>query len=133
MPCEASPAAKPQEKPVAKGPTSRYMVNFAIDRGDVRLKEEAEGLHTGRLVISMIVYDRYGNIVTRKDHIVALNIKPDIEKVYQKTGIQLRDWVEVPRGQYWLRTGVYDTATRRVGTLEVPLSAVKTTDTASVR
>jgi hypothetical protein len=109
------------------------MVNFAIDRGDVRLKEEAEGLHTGRLVISMIVYDRYGNIVTRKDHIVALNIKPDIEKVYQKTGIQLRDWVEVPRGQYWLRTGVYDTATRRVGTLEVPLSAVKTTDTASVR
>jgi len=33
------------------------MVNFAIDRGDVRLKEEAEGLHTGRLVISMIVYD----------------------------------------------------------------------------
>ena len=129
----ASPAAKPQEKPVAKGPTSRYMVNFAIDRGDVRLKEEAEGLHTGRLVISMIVYDRYGNIVTRKDHIVALNIKPDIEKVYQKTGIQLRDWVEVPRGQYWLRTGVYDTATRRVGTLEVPLSAVKTTDTAFVR
>jgi hypothetical protein len=129
----ASPDAKPREKPVAKGPTSRYMVNFAIDRGDVRLKEEADGLHTGKLVISMIVYDRYGNLVTRKDHIVVLNFKPDIYKLYEKTGIQLRDSVEVPRGQYWLRTGVYDTATNKVGTLEVPLSSVKTTDTAAMR
>jgi hypothetical protein len=80
----------------------------------------------------MVVYDRYGNIVTRKDHIAALNIKPDAYRVFQKTGIQLRDWVEVPKGQYWLRTGVYDAASRRMGTLEVPLSAVKTTDTASV-
>jgi len=129
----ATPDAKAQEKAVAKGPMSRYMVNFAIDLGDVRLKEEADGLHTGRLVISMIVYDRYGNIVTRKDHIAALNIKPDIYKIFQKTGVQLRDSVEVPRGQYWLRTGVFDPATRKVGTLEVPLSAVKTTDTAAVR
>jgi VWFA-related protein len=125
--------AQPQEKPVAKGPTSRYMVNFAIDLGDVRLTEEADGTHTGKLVISMIAYDRYGNIVTRKDHIVALNIKPDIYKAFQTTGIQLRDSVEVPRGQYWLRTGVFDPATRKVGTLEVPLSAVKTSDTAAVR
>jgi len=129
----ATTDSKPQEKPVAKGPLNRYMVNFAIDLGDVRLKQEADGLHTGSLVISMIVYDRYGNIVTRKDHIVALNIKPDIYKVFEKTGVQLRDSVEVPRGQYWLRTGVYDPSTRKVGTLEVPLSAVKTTDTAAVR
>jgi VWFA-related protein len=128
----ATPDAKPEEKPAGKGPMSRYMVNFAIDQGDVRLKEEADGLRTGRLVISMIVYDRYGNIVTRKDHIAALNIKPDIYNIYAKTGIQLRDWVEVPRGQYWLRTGVYDQTTNKVGTLEVPLSAVKTTDTAAV-
>jgi VWFA-related protein len=129
----ATTDSKPQDKPVAKGPTSRYMVNFAIDLGDVRLKEEADGLHTGSLVVSMIVYDRYGNIVTRKDHIVALNIKPDIYKIFEKTGVQLRDSVDVPRGQYWLRTGVYDPSTRKVGTLEVPLSAVKTTDTAAMR
>jgi VWFA-related protein len=129
----ATADTKPEEKRAAKGPTSRYMVNFAIDLGDVRLKEEADGTHTGRLVISMIVYDRYGNIITRKDHIAALNIKPDIYKILEKTGVQLRDSVEVPRGQYWLRTGVYDPSTRKVGTLEVPLSAVKTTDTAAVR
>jgi len=127
-----TPGAGPEPKPTGKGPMSRYMVNFAIDMGDIRLKEEADGLHTGQLVVSMIVYDRYGNIVARKDHIAALNIKPDIYKVFQKTGIQLRDSVEVPRGQYWLRTGVYDAATRRIGTLEIPLSAVKTTDTAAV-
>jgi hypothetical protein len=30
----------------------------------------------------------------------------------------------VPKGQYWLRTGVYDQASHKVGTLEVPLAAV---------
>jgi VWFA-related protein len=129
----ATADAKAQEKPAAKHLTSRYMVNFAVDLGDVRLKEEADGTHTGRLVVSMIVYDRYGNIITHKDNIVALNIKPDIYKIFEKTGVQFRGAVEAPRGQFWLRTGVYDPATHKVGTLEIPLSAVKTTDTAVVR
>lgn len=32
--------------------------------------------------------------------------------------------LDVPRGQYWLLTGVYDQATRKVGTMEVPFSSV---------
>ena len=33
--------------------------------------------------------------------------------------------IMVPKGQYWLRTGVYDEASRKVGTMEIPLSSVK--------
>jgi hypothetical protein len=39
--------------------------------------------------------------------------------------VQMHGEVQVPKGQYWLRTGVYDEASRKVGTMELPISSVK--------
>jgi VWFA-related protein len=127
----AQSAAATDAAKVAKGPQKRYSVDFAIDLKDVDLKLNADGLHTGTLNLSLIVYDRYGNAVSHRDHLVALNIKPDVYKVFEQTGVQLHAEVEVPEGQYWLRTGVYDAISHKAGTLEVPLSAVKAPETAA--
>jgi VWFA-related protein len=107
-----------------KGPHDHYSLDFAVDLKDLKLTLDSDGLHKGTLNLSLIVYDRYGEIVTRRDHLVALNIKPDIWTVFQQTGVQLHDEVDVPRGQYWLRTGVFDESTSKVGTMEVPFSSV---------
>ena len=112
-------------KASAKGPQNHYAVDFAVDLKDLSLTPDAAGLHNGTLYLSLIVYDRFGNAVSRRDHLVGLNIKPDIYTIFQQTGVQLHAEIEVPRGQYWLRTGVYDPATHRAGTMEIPLSAVK--------
>jgi hypothetical protein len=45
--------------------------------------------------------------------------------------VQLHAEVEVPRGQYWLKTGVYDQATHKAGTMEIPLSAISPIEVAS--
>ena len=101
-----------------------YAVDFAIDLKDLNLKLDSDGLHKGVLNISLIAYDRYGKIGARKDHLVQLSIKPDVWAVYQQTGVQLHAEIAVPKGQYWLRTGVYDQKSRKVGTMEVALSSV---------
>lgn len=101
-----------------------YAVDFAIDLKDLDLKPDSNGLHKGMVNISLIAYDRYGNIGSRKDHLVALNIKPDAYAAFQRTGVQMHAEIAVPKGQYWLRTGVYDQGSRRVGTMEVALSSV---------
>ncbi len=45
--------------------------------------------------------------------------------MYEKNGgLQLHADVDVPKGQYWLRTGIYDASTRKVGTMEIPFSSV---------
>lgn len=118
-------------KPALKGPQEHYSVDFAVDLKDLNLKLDSDGLHKGTLNLSLIVYDRYGHVASRADHLVALSIKPDIYAVFEKTGVQLHGEVAVPKGQYWLRTGVYDQASHKVGTMEIPLSAVKREDTAS--
>lgn len=126
-PLADSPQPPANGEPSTKAHQNRYSVDFAIDLTDLDLKLDSEGLHDGALNVSLIAYDRYGNIVSRKDHQVALKIKPDIYAVFQQTGVQLHAEIQVPKGNYWLRTGVYDRVSHKVGTLEIPLSAVAET------
>jgi VWFA-related protein len=118
-------AATAQARPSLKGPTDRYSVDFAVDLDDLHLTLDADGLHKGTLNLSMIVYDKFGQVSSKEDHLVNLSIKPDAYSVFKKTGLQMHGQIMVPRGQYWLRTGVYDQETHKVGTLEIPLSSVK--------
>jgi VWFA-related protein len=116
---------KADEKPSLKGPMDRYSVDFALDLNDLNLKLDPDGSRKGKLNLSMILYNRYGQVTSREDHLVDLNIKPDVYAVFQKTGVQMHGEISVPKGQFWLRTGVYDEQSRKVGTMEVPLSSVK--------
>lgn len=120
------PVTPKEGAPVDAKAPSHYSVDFAIDLKDVDLKlDPADGLHKGTLNLSLIVFDRYGAIASRKDHRVALAVKPDAYAAFQQDGIQLHAEIDVPKGQYFLRTGVLDAATNRTGTMEIPLGAVK--------
>jgi len=102
----------------------RYTVDFSVDLKDLDLKLDSDGLHKGMLNVSLLAYDKYGKVASRKENLVALNVKPDAYAVYQQKGVQLHTEIEVPKGQYWLRTGVYDQGSRKVGTMEIALDSV---------
>jgi VWFA-related protein len=103
----------------------RYGVDFTVSLDDLDLRLDTGGLHKGSLNLSLIVYDKYGQMALRRDHLVALNIKPDVWDVLQKNGgLRLHADIDVPRGQYWLRTGIYDRNTSKAGTMEIPFSVV---------
>jgi VWFA-related protein len=125
------PASAPPADNKIKGPVARYTVDFAVDLKDVHLDLAPDGTHTGSLYISLFVYDAYGNASSRQIKLANLKIKPDAYAVFQQTGLQMRSFVDVPKGQFWLRTGLYDPASHKVGTLEVPFSSVKPVESAS--
>ncbi len=108
---------------------SHYVIHFAVDLKDLNLRLDADGSHKGMLNVSLRAYDRYGNIASRKDHLVPLSIKPDTWAVYRDTGLQLHAEIAVPKGNFWLRTGIYDQNSHKVGTMEIPLSSVKPLET----
>jgi len=130
QPVQPGAASTSATNDAAKGQQTMYGVDFLVDLNDLDLKLNPDGNREGKLNISLIAYDRYGKIVSRKDHLVALSIKPDVYAIFQNTGVQLHAEIGVPKGNLWLRTGVYDQASQKVGTLEVPLSAVKSVETA---
>jgi len=109
----------------------RYGVDFTVDLKDLDLKQGADGAHDGTLNFTLLIYDRYGKIIDHQVHVAALNIKPGEYATYEKAGVPLHADVSTPKGNYWLRTGIYDENSGKVGTLEIPLAAVKPVDSAS--
>ena len=41
--------------------------------------------------------------------------------VYLKAGLRIHEELDVPAGEVFLRTGLYDPASGNIGTLEIPL------------
>lgn len=121
----------PAAGPAGKKDAVHYKMDFALDTTDLHLQAGSDGLRHGSLNVSWIVYDRYGNAVGHEDHLVSLAFKPEVYAALLKTGVQLHAQLAVPKGEYWLRTGVFDRGSRRVGTMEIPLSAVKPLETAA--
>lgn len=119
------PVAAAENEHAGKKEENHYKLDFAIDLKDLDLKSDANGLHKGTLNVSLIVYDRDRNVVHREEHLTALNIKPDVYALFQNTGAQLSVDLATPKGNFWLRTGIYDEGSHKVGTMEIPLSAVK--------
>ena len=115
------PDAVGENEAAAKKDKTHYKVDFAIDLKDLKLNLGTDGLRKDALNVSLIVYDRYGNVISREDHLAGLNIKPDAYAIFQSTGVQLHAELAMPKGNYWLRTGVYDQGSRKVGTLEIAL------------
>jgi hypothetical protein len=125
----AAPTAPKDSTPATildpkKTPPTTYKVDFAIDLKDLTISQDADGLHKGALSLSILAYDRYGNIASRKETQATLAIKPEIWEIYQKTGLLLQTQIPIPKGQYWLRIGIFDQSSGKVGTLELPLDSV---------
>lgn len=123
------PATKPEGAIADKNDKERYKVDFDIDLKDLYLNPGSDGLHKGTVNLSLIVYDRYGNVISRVDRIDDLSINADEYKDLQGLSVQLHARVAVPKGNYWLRTGICDQGSHKVGTVEIPLSAIKTSET----
>jgi hypothetical protein len=112
------------EQDKTNGGGQSYTVNFSIVLKDLDLKLDSDGQHYGVLNFSLLAYDKYGKVASRREHVVELKLKPDVYAAFQQQGVQVHTEIEVPKGQYWLRTGVYDQGSRKVGTMEIALDSV---------
>lgn len=127
------PKARAKEKHDARSGQNHYSVDFAIDSDDLGLTMGADGLRKGTLIVSLIVYDKYSQAASRKDYKVDLAVTPDAWTADLQTGVQLHAEVEAPKGQFWLRTGVYDETSDKLGTLEIPLNYVSPPHTGALQ
>ncbi|MGB6974663.1 MAG: VWA domain-containing protein [Terracidiphilus sp.] len=112
-------------KNIPEKPHTWYGVDIAIDVSKLELQLNQDETRKGLIDLSLVVYDRYGNIISREEHRVGLDIKPNLWREILVRGLHLKAALAVPHGNYWLRIGVFDEASHLVGTLEVPFSAIK--------
>jgi VWFA-related protein len=125
--------ANPQPDPYApragdnenlKWPLTRYAVNFTVSPEHLTLDPSADGVHHGNIEVTLLGYDRDGKPLNWMVRMLQLTIPPDRYAAVQAKGLSFNLEIDVPAADVYLRSGVYDQASSKAGTLEIPLAAV---------
>jgi VWFA-related protein len=104
-----------------KGPLTRYAIDFAADPRAVSLNLTPRGFHQGQLVIVTAAYDKHGKPLNAVSTTQPIAVGPDAYAAFRQSGIQLHQVIDLPMGEIYLRSGIYDPASGHMGTLEIPL------------
>jgi VWFA-related protein len=107
-----------------KGPFTRFGVDVVVSLQNFALETTPDGVRHGRIEIMLIAYDRDGKIINILKRKSRLALEPAVYEELQKKGLPFHLEIDVPPGDIYLRTGIYDLGSGNAGTLGFPLTAV---------
>ena len=103
------------------GPFTRMDVNLAVSEKALELQATPDGMRHGTLEFALIAYDRYGNQMNWLVRTMEVSLTAERYKDFWDSGLQFHFEFDAPRGTAYLRSGVCDTVSQKVGTIEVLL------------
>ena len=121
------PDIAPGNKATAKtkGPYQRFTVELGIDTHDLNCPTNPDGSHTCTLGAMILAYDADGNALNSMGGGFRANIPASAFPSLLKNGLHFHQDVSVPvKGEYFLRIGVHDDTTNKLGAIELPVAAV---------
>jgi VWFA-related protein len=106
-----------------KGAPHPYVVDLGVQLGDVTFAEGADGARSARLEIALVAYDAAGEPVNSMGRQFDLTL-PAAQ--FQRLsaagkGVPVRMMLDLPSGANVVRAVVYDPATAKTGSLEIPV------------
>ena len=116
---QSDPAGLMPEK--LHGPVKRYWIDYAADVHQVASSLGSDGLHHVALEFVALAYAHDGQILNVANRTFKLNLQSAQYEQIMQTGLPLHQEIDIPTGEVYLRLGVHDLATDRVGSIEIPL------------
>ena len=107
-----------------KGPFRRYTVRYNVAAGNLDCAATPDGMHHCSLQILALVYDSYRGLVNTQINGVKLSIPPARYESILSHGIELKQEISVPveDGPCFIRAGVKDVTSGRIGAVELPVA-----------
>ncbi len=104
-----------------KEPAVRYALDFAITPSDLHLVVGPDGKRRGSLEFMAAAFDADGNalkVERKKSQIV---LEPQMYAGVMRIGLQMHREIDVPENVAYLRTGIMDLETGKMGSLTIEL------------
>jgi hypothetical protein len=126
-----SPPPKPSDPPLLgeldpklKGkPRVRYDLDYFFPTRQITFTQDASGARTASLQFEVDAYDVFGKLVSRLNQKRDLNLTAEqYPQFMSKRGQQYFQQIDLPHGEIFLRVGILDGVSDKVGTLEIPLT-----------
>jgi VWFA-related protein len=114
-----------------KGPFTRFGVDLSVSLQDLALDSTPDGVKHGRLEVILVAYDRTGKIINISKRTSRFALPPKELPILQAKGLPLHLEIDVPPGDIYLRTGIYDLNSGNAGTLGFPLGTVAASSAAT--
>ena len=109
----------------SKGPYKRYAAQFGISARDITCPLNPDGTYSCNLDAMIFVYDADGAVFNSVAGGIRAVIPASTYAPFLQNGIHFRQDVSVPiKGEYFLRIGIHDDASNKVGAVELPVAAV---------
>jgi VWFA-related protein len=126
-----SPPPRPSDPPLLgdldpklKGkPRVRYDLEYFFPTRQITFTQDATGARAASLQFEVVAYDVFGKLISRLDQKRDLNLTAEQYRQFMsKRGQQYFQQMDLPHGEIFLRVGILDGVSDKVGTLEIPLT-----------
>jgi VWFA-related protein len=109
-----------------KPPVKRAWVEYTADMRHVNAEVDSNGVYHSIVEFIVIAYDPSGKMVNATRRGFKLDMPSNIYDEVLRTGYSVRNELDLPDGDFWLRLAVHDVSADRLGSIEVPFKiAVK--------
>lgn len=115
-----------QGNPKVSGPYRRYTVTFVTNPKGLDCASASDGTHHCVLEFLTFVYNADGTLINTQTNGMNSTFSPERFAAFQKSQLfGYRQQISVPvKGEYYLRIGLHDDTSGKVGALEVPVAAI---------
>jgi hypothetical protein len=122
-------------EPVTAGPAGgtaknlkhgqRYMVDYWVDPRGLDHKAMPNGKQQTQVEVTEVAYDEEGIRLNYADRGFSVDLTPQETARNLQGGLALHEQIDLPPGKDWLRVGVHDLLSGRIGTVEVLVDVPK--------
>jgi VWFA-related protein len=102
-----------------------YLVDYWIDPRAVEDKAMADGKQHREIQLTQVAYDVEGIRLNSTDAGLGVDLTRAQVARALTDGIQMHQEIDLPEGQVYLRIGVHDILSGRIGTVEIPVTVGK--------
>ena len=106
-------------------PLTRYGVEFAFPARQIAFTSGPDNTHRGGLEFDLAAYDADGKLINSLSQTIQLPLSDSTWQQMQKGPFRFFQQLDLPPGEVFLRVGIRDLTSNKIGTLEVPLNVPK--------
>jgi VWFA-related protein len=125
-PVSATPSAENNHDPKHMHPPYRHLsIAYTIDVHGIDFTQKADRNYRGAFEYGVNVYNVEGDVINSTANTVSPIVPPAVYQSMLRTGANAHRDIDIPAtGDYFLRIGVHDLTSGRIGSIEIPTSSL---------
>jgi VWFA-related protein len=106
-------------------PLTRYDLLYSIPPDQIAFTTAPDGSRNASVQFDVVASDVFSKVITSISRTLQLPLSPDEYDQFLLSPFQFLQQIDLPAGQTFVRVGILDEASKKIGTLEIPLTVPK--------